>query len=161
MKLVLLKGEHDGPDEEGFWNLALYNSDDVIKYFDVKMNKVSDESAKAWFGVVKGQEKFLEPGEYTATERIANMLLSTLKNGESMSMNDYSLKMGSIQTSVMNSMLKHVDKGTPVRVNSAGGYCPLSVFTVLDQVDIKEREELVRFVYNGKVPMKLEDKEWS
>ncbi len=136
--------------------LLIHDFTDLMKYFEIALDKRGKETSQAWFDLK--DNKFNYMTAKTPVETQAAMQVMMLKEGTQLSMVEFCSAMDKMYMGKFDGMKSMLDNGKQVRVNQVGGYCYADLMNVEEHRDCN-RNDLLKFIYNGKVPLILKEEE--
>lgn len=145
--------------------LILESSFDLLEYSFARYNIASQESAD-FLIQFRGQSFYSDPSDFLAHEyswknttgnkRIAAQLL---KREEVTNLQSYSEAVSALNSRVIQTMQKIINRGEKVRINYNGGYCPVKNLEEYQSVQRISTEEMKKFVYSPPRPEEIVEDE--
>ena len=130
--MKIAKVAHKALNGEKHWNLILEDLNDLNKYVELSRSKFSRESIRLWID----KENYQDPHvANTSAKKIGSIILSSVKDGEELSVSEYCSKIDQVYISKIENMFKYLNKGDKIRINAKGGYSDLSedFFTIQEK----------------------------
>lgn len=148
MKLVKLTYAPPLKSEESHWNLLLENMSDVTMYIEAAGPKFAESAIEFWDLAKKHGDKV---DHYTDRENGVHQLgqIKYYTHFKELSIVDYCNHMDTILEGKFKNISAIVMNGKSIRMNSAGGYSPMSdMFQVIESREC-DKHQLLNFLSSG------------
>lgn len=140
MRLAKIIYANPNMKSEGDWNILLDTKEDVICYFELIKGQHSDDVIDFWFQAKDAEKNpMISYGHYTSgngTKEIAHMFISSIKEGESVSISEYCNHMDAMLVQKFHRLLNIIDIYGSAKVNMVGGYSQFDDFyKIIEEMD--------------------------